>query len=93
MNMTEERVVITEQQLFDRLVKLETDKLTLAADIKQLKADAKFDEDMNPKGIDKEQLKLIGKAASLHAKANFEETKESADAVFAKYEELTSYNS
>lgn len=90
--MTEERVVITEQQLFDRLVKLETDKLTTTADIKQLKDDAKYDEDMNPKGINKDELKLIAKAATLHAKAKFEETKEGALAVFNKYEELTNYN-
>lgn len=82
---------ITEAQLFQRLVQLETDKLTIAADIKQLKEDAKYCEDMNPKGIDKEEIKLIAKAASLHAKANYEETKGNAQAIFKKYEELVDY--
>lgn len=91
--MTEqaERYTLTEKELFQRLVKLETDKLTLAADIKQLKDDASYDEDMNPKGIKKDEIKLIAKAAVLHAKCKFEEQKEATDAVYEKYIELTDY--
>ncbi len=84
--------VVTEKEAFTRFVKLETDKLTAAADIKQFKEDIKYDEDVNPKGIDKDELKLIAKAAALFAKAKFEETKDAANAVFNKYEELTAYN-
>lgn len=85
------RFTLNAQQLFERLVKLETDKLTIAADRKQLMDDAKYDEDHNPKGVDKDEIKLIAKAAILHAKNAFEETKEAADAVFEKYKELVNY--
>ena len=82
---------ITEKQLFDRLVTLESEKLTLAEDIKQLKDDAKYDAEMNPQGISKEDIKLIAAAAKLEAQNQFEEKKEAATAVFKKYEELTGY--
>ena len=85
------RFTLNAQQLFERLVKLETDKLTIAADIKQVKDDSKYDVDHNPKGVDKDEIKLIAKAAILHAKNAFEETKEAADAVFEKYKELVNY--
>lgn len=88
-----ERVTLSEDDLFKRLTKLETDKLVLAADIAQLKKDAAYDEDDNPKGIDKDEIKLIAKSAQLHAKRDFEEKKFAAAAVFAKYEQLTGYNS
>lgn len=84
---------MTEKDLFTRLVTLETEKLTLMDDIKQLKADAKYDEDLNPKGIAKEDVALVGKAAVLEAKNKFEEQKQAADAVFDKYRELTGYDS
>lgn len=83
---------MSQKELFDRLTTLETEKLTLAEDIKQLKDDAKYDEDLNPEGISKDDIKLIGAAAKLEAKRDFEEKKEAAQAVFNKYEELTSYN-
>ena len=79
--------------LFKRLVSLEGDKLTIAEDIKQIKDDAKYDEDTNPQGISKEDIKLIAAAAKLEAQNQFEEKKEAATAVFKKYEELTGYNS
>lgn len=88
-----ERFTLSEEDLFKRLTKLETDKLVLAADISQLKKDAAYEEDDNPKGIDKDEIKLIAKAAQLHAKRDFEEKRFAAAAVFAKYEELTGYNS
>lgn len=91
--MTEqvERYTLSEKELFQRLVNLETDKLTLAADIKAVKDDASYDSDLNPKGIQKDQIKLIAKAAVLHAKNVFEEQKEATDAVYQKYVELTDY--
>lgn len=87
-----ERVTLTEEQLFERLVELEGDKLTLTEDIKQLKKDAKFHKDDNPGGIAKEDVALIHAAAKLEAKRDFEEKQEKARAVFAKYVELTGYN-
>lgn len=83
---------ITQKELFDRLVTLESDKLTIADDIKQLKADAKWDEDENPNGVSKEDIKLVSAAAKLEAQNQFEEKKEAATAVFKKYEEMTGYN-
>lgn len=88
-----ERFTLNEDQLFERLTKLETDKLVLAADISQLKKDAAYDEDENPYGIDKDEIKLIAAAAKLNAKNDFEEKKQSANAVFRKFEELTGYDS
>lgn len=87
------RFTLSEGELFKRLVKLETDKLVAAADIAQIKKDAAYHVDDNPYGIDKEEIKLIAKAAQLEAKNDFEEKKVGALQVFAKYEELTGYNS
>ena len=84
---------LTQKELFDRLVNLESEKLITAEDIKQIKDDAKYDEDTNPQGISKEDIKLIAAAAKLEAQNQFEEKKEAATAVFKKYEELTGYNS
>lgn len=81
--------MLTEKELFDRLVQLETDKLTVAEDIKQIKKDSQFDEDDNPQGIAKESLALVHAAAKLEAKQNFCEFKEKNEAVIAKYDELT----
>ena len=79
---------ITEKELFDRLVQLETEKLTLLADIKQLKKDAAYDEDFNPDGLSKDDIKLVAKAAVLRAKENFSEMKEGVLAVIDKYEQM-----
>lgn len=84
--------MISERELYDRLVDLETQKLTLTADINTLKADSKYDENDNPKGLAKEDIKNIHGASKLRAKADYEEKKEAAQAVFKKYEELEQYN-
>ena len=84
--------MISQREMFDRLVDLEKQKLVLAEEIAQLKKDAKYDEDENPQGISKEDIKLIAAAAKLEAKRDYEEKREAATAVFRKYEELTCYN-
>ncbi len=84
--------MISEKSLFDRLADLESQKLVLAEDIRQLKADSKYNEDENPQGVPAEVIKLIAAAAKLEAKRDFEEKKDAANAVFKKYEELTQYN-
>lgn len=84
--------MMSEKELFDRLADLETQKLTLGDDIRQLKADSKYDAEMNPKGLSSDDIKLIAAAAKLQAKADYEEKKEAATAVFKKYEELSGYN-
>lgn len=91
--MTEERVTLTEAQLFERLTKLEADKLILTQDIKQLKTDATFHKDKNPGGIAKDDVKLVAASAKLEAKNDFEEKQAASSAVFTKYVELTGYNS
>ena len=83
---------MNEVELFKRLVDLESEKLTITADIKQLKEDAKYDEETNPKGIAKDEIKLIAAAARLEAQNQYEEKKAAADAVFKKYAELTGYD-
>lgn len=83
---------ISQQELFDRLATLESEKLTLAEDIKTLKDDAKYDAELNPGGISKDDIKNIGAAAKFKAKNDYEEKSEAAKAVFKKYEELTQYN-
>ena len=85
-------MTISQKDLFQRLVNLETDKLTIAEDIKAIKDDSKYDEDTNPQGISKEDIKLIAAAAKLEAKRDYEEKKEASNAVFKKYEELVGYD-
>lgn len=92
MTEQDQRFTLDENQLFERLAKLEADKLTLSADIAQLKKDAKYDEDDNPKGLEGDEIKLIAQAAKLKAKNDFEEKKVGALQVFATYERLTGYN-
>lgn len=84
--------MISEKELFDRLADLESQKLVLAEDIRQIKADSKYNEDDNPQGLTAEVIKIIAAAAKLEAKRDFEEKKDAANAVFKKYEELTQYN-
>ena len=84
--------MISEKELFDRLADLESQKLVLAEDIRQLKVDSKYNEDDCPQGLTAEVIKLIAAAAKLEAKRDFEEKKDAANAVFKKYEELTQYN-
>lgn len=84
--------MITEKILFDRLADLESQKLTLSEDIRQLKVDSKYNEDDNPKGISSEDIKLIAAAAKLYATSKFEEKQDEANEVFKKYKELTDYD-
>lgn len=83
-----QRVTLTQQQLGDRLVELMTDALKTAADIKQLKADAKFHKDKNPTGIPAADVALISSASKIEANLAFDEFKEKNAAVTAKYNEL-----
>lgn len=87
-----QRVTLTEQELFDRLVELLTDGLKITADIKQIKADAKFNKKSNPNGIPAADLALVAKAAALEAQNVFEEFAAKNAEVTAKFKELTSYD-
>jgi hypothetical protein len=86
-----QRVTLTEQQLFDRLVGLLTDGLKITADIKQIKADAKFNKKSNPNGIPAADLALVAKAAALEAQNVFEEFAAKNAEVTAKFKELSGY--
>lgn len=80
---------ITEKELFERLVALETEKLTLTEDVNQLKKDAVYNEDTNPSGLSKEDIKLTHAAAKLLAKNDYDAKKKANEDIFRKYEELT----
>lgn len=86
-----QRVTLSEQELFDRLVELFTNQLVLSDDIKQLKNDVKYHKDNNPKSIDKDDLSFVSAAAKLEAKQNFEEFTGKNALVAQKYKELTNY--
>ena len=59
---------MTEQQLFDALVNLNKQALTIAEDISQLKKDTKYHKDINPSGISVDDIKFV--AALLSWKLN-----------------------
>lgn len=80
-----------EQDLFDRLVKLESDKLTISDDIKQLKKDFTFHKKTNPSGLDKLLVSQNAGAAKLEAQRDYEEKREKTLGVFRKFEERTNY--
>lgn len=91
--MTEvNRVTLTEQQLYDRLVTSITEQLVRAEDIKQLKADAKYNKKENPNGIPAATVSLIVKAATLEAQNQFEEFEAKNAEVIAKFKELSGYD-
>ena len=73
---------MTEQQLFDALVQQELAVLAVKAEVKAVVEAAKEAD------IDKEDIKLIKKAAKLHANTKFEEMQAENEALIAKYEEL-----
>jgi regulator of replication initiation timing len=83
---------MSEQELFDRLVDLNKEALTLAEDISQLKKDVKFHKETNPNGISADDIKFVSAAAKLEAKQQFEEFSGDNAAVIAKYKELTKYD-
>lgn len=89
--MTEE-IVYTEENLFQRLTKLLTDLEVVKNDIKAVKQDFTYDADLNVKGLSKDDVKLVDKAAKLFVASKFEEVEEDALAVFSKYKLLTGYS-
>lgn len=59
---------LTRDNLYKRLLTLEEQVLTVTEDIKQAKADFTYDEDVNPKGLSKEEVKEIAAYAKKAAK-------------------------
>lgn len=87
-----ERTNLSEQELFDCLVELFGKQLEMASDIKQLKADNKFNKKENPKGIPAADIALVVAAAKLEAQNVFEEFQSKHAEVEAKFKELTGYD-
>lgn len=87
-----EEIVYTEKNLFSRLIGLLHDLEVLKQDIKQAKQDFTYDEDLTPKGLSKDTIKLVEKAAKLFVAAKFEEVEQEALETFEKYKELSGYN-
>ena len=83
--------IYTEQNLFERLVKLYTDTQVIKEDVKAVKSDFTYDADVNPKALSKDSIKLVDKAAKLYVAAKFEEVEQESLEVFEKYKELTKY--
>ncbi len=90
--MTEQNVVYTEENLNKRLIQLYTEIEVLKEDIKQLKTDFTYDEDMNVKGLHKDSVKLVDASAKLYVAKNYEEKRAKALEVFDKYTELNGYD-
>lgn len=88
----QEKAPISEQELYERLVESYTDQLIRAEDIKQLKKDAKFHKNENPKGLDKEIVALASAAAKLQAASNFEEFSAKNAAVITTFKRLSGYD-
>lgn len=82
----------TEKDLYERLVVLEEQKITVTEDINQLKKDFTYHKEHNTGGLFKDDVKTTHGAAKLEAARNFDEKKAQADAVFDKYVELSGYN-
>lgn len=74
---------MTEQKLFEALVQQELAALASKEEVKAIVEEAK------DSGVDKDAIKLIKKAAKLHANVKFEEMQAENEALIAKYEELT----
>lgn len=83
---------MTEQELFDRLVDLNKQALTIAEDISQLKKDVKYHKEHNVTGLAVDDIKFVAAAAKLEAKQQFEEFSGDNAAVIAKYKVLTNYD-
>lgn len=88
-----ERINLSEQELFDRLVEVRSEVLKLTSDIGQLKKDNKLNKKNNPKGIPSTDIALIDAAAKLEAQNVFEEFAAKNAEVQAKFKELTGYDS
>lgn len=71
-----------DKELFAALVEQELAALAVKAEVKSIVEAAKEAD------IDKEDIKLIKKAAKLHANTKFEEMQAENEALIAKYEEL-----
>lgn len=87
-----QRPVLSESDLFDRLVELNKQINTAKADIAQVIVDCKYHKKSNPGGHDTNRVKYIAKSAVTYAAGDYEEKKTDALTFFQQFEEITKYN-
>lgn len=78
------------KELFQRAFDLETEVMEAQELLKELKAEATYNEDSNPKGLHKDDVADILRAAKAHAKQNnLKEKIEELQAIDTLIEELS----
>lgn len=87
-----QRPILSEEELFNNLVRLNKEINTRKADIAQLIVDCKFHKKNNPQGHDAHRVKYIVKSAATFAAGDYEEKKYEALTFFQQFEEITNYN-
>lgn len=78
----------TKENLFNRAVELYEQMETIKSDLKQLKEDFTYDEDVNPKGMDKNEVKDVIAFANKYVAAGVEKVIETAEMYKSLKEEL-----
>lgn len=87
-----QRPVLSEDDLFERLVTLNKEINTRKADITQLIKDCKYHKKENPQGHDVKRVAYIAKSAVTYAAGDYEEKKTESLTFFQQFEEITGYN-
>ena len=67
---------LTKESLFNRAKNVFTEVITLESDIDALIDEFTYDEDENPSGIDKKEVRAVVKAAEVYARNNVEKVEE-----------------
>jgi hypothetical protein len=84
--------LLSENDLFARLVTLNKEINERKEDIKQLIIDCKYHKKDNPEGHDAERVKYIAKSAATYAAGDYEEKKCEFLTFIAQFEDITNYN-
>jgi len=87
-----QRPVLSEEELFTNLVRLNKEINQRKEDIKQLIKDSRYHKDENPKGHEKERVKYIAKSAVTYAAGNYEERKFEFLTFISQFEDISGYN-
>lgn len=67
---------LTKENLFNRAKNIFTEVITLENDVDALIDEFTYDEDENPSGIDKKEVRAVVKAAEVYARNNVEKVEE-----------------
>jgi hypothetical protein len=84
--------ILSEDQLYEQLLRLNKELNARKEDIAQLIVDNKFHKKKNPQGLDAERVKYIAKSAVREAANDYEEKKIEALTFFTEFERITKYN-